>query len=105
MARMEVEPNRRILVVDDNHEIHADIRRLLMPAEESAELEELGNQLFDEPEEKQPKIRFEVDFALQGNIALGLVEDSIAAARPYGVAFVDMRMPPGWDGLETVQRI
>ena len=25
--------------------------------------------------------------------------------RPYSVAFVDMRMPPGWDGIETIARL
>jgi hypothetical protein len=25
--------------------------------------------------------------------------------RPFALAFVDMRMPPGWDGLETIKRL
>ena len=29
----------------------------------------------------------------------------VAAGRPYTVAFVDVRMPPGWDGVETIKRI
>src|SRR5262249_43812103 len=34
-----------------------------------------------------------------------LVRKSIQKKRPYPLAFVDMRMPPGWDGIETIARI
>src|SRR5207302_332105 len=37
--------------------------------------------------------------------ALGLVERAMAANQPHAMAFVDMRMPPGWDGLETIRRL
>lgn len=39
----------------------------------------------------------------QGQAALALVQKARQADRPYAVVFVDMRMPPGWDGLETIE--
>ena len=34
-----------------------------------------------------------------------LVEQALQANDPYALAFVDIRMPPGWDGVETIERI
>ena len=34
-----------------------------------------------------------------------MAETAAAQGRPYALAFVDMRMPPGWDGLETIERL
>ncbi len=45
---------------------------------------------------------FEVDSALQGEEGLEMVSRSIQEGRPYAMAFVDVRMPPGWDGIETI---
>ena len=45
---------------------------------------------------------FEIDSALQGQDGLAYVERAQAASRPYALAFVDVRMPPGWDGIETI---
>src|SRR6185312_12690910 len=48
---------------------------------------------------------FEVDSAFQGQEGLEMVRKAVAEGRPYPLAFVDVRMPPGWDGIETVARI
>jgi two-component system, cell cycle sensor histidine kinase and response regulator CckA len=45
---------------------------------------------------------FELDFADQGQAGLALLERAVADGRPYAMAFVDVRMPPGWDGIETI---
>ncbi|MCH7868388.1 MAG: PilZ domain-containing protein [Myxococcales bacterium] len=105
MRTPEVEPNRRILVVDDRQEIHSDFRRLLMPKVESDEFAQLLSLDSNESSPRHHEIRFEVDSALQGPIALQMVQSAVVEERPYAVAFVDMSMSPGWDGLETVQRI
>jgi response regulator RpfG family c-di-GMP phosphodiesterase len=36
---------------------------------------------------------------------LALVQQSLADGRPYAVAFIDICMPPGWSGIETLERI
>jgi PAS domain S-box-containing protein len=48
---------------------------------------------------------FELDCAYQGQQALQMVAKALANGRPYAVAFVDMRMPPGWDGIETIEQL
>ena len=46
-----------------------------------------------------------LDSAYQGQEGLALVQQSIQDHQPYAVAFVDIRMPPGWDGVETTQKL
>ena len=46
-----------------------------------------------------------VDSALQGQEACAKVREAIVSGQPYAVAFVDIRMPPGWDGVETITRL
>ena len=48
---------------------------------------------------------FELDSAYQGQEGLAMVKKALAENRPYALAFVDVRMPPGWDGVETIARI
>jgi DNA-binding LytR/AlgR family response regulator len=48
---------------------------------------------------------YEVDSAFQGRDAVTLVEKALSEGRPYAMAFVDIRMPPGWDGIRTVRQI
>ncbi len=96
----------RILVIDDNPEIHADFRKVLMARVSGSEaLAEAESLLFgDRPTAARP-VAFTVDVASQGEDGLALVQRAIAEGRPYAAAFVDMRMPPGWDGLETIERL
>ncbi|HSS30116.1 MAG TPA: diguanylate cyclase, partial [Nitrospiraceae bacterium] len=61
--------------------------------------------LFDDLPVAQPLARFKLDCANQGQAALALVQLARDAGQPYAVAFVDMRMPPGWDGLETIEHL
>jgi len=53
----------------------------------------------------QDEAEFVVTTAQQGREALECVKQAAEVGMPYAVAFVDVRMPPGWDGLETAQRI
>ena len=99
----------RVLVIDDNRAIHADFRKVLSPsltATAAARLASVENLLFgDEPAAAINTPVYEVDFATQGEEGLRLVEQAQSQLRPYALAFVDMRMPPGWDGLETIEHI
>lgn len=97
--------NRRILVVDDNHAIHEDFRKILCAPENEDALAEQEAELFGEPEAKPSVTRFQIDSAMQGREGLQRVEQSLAAGQPYAMAFVDVRMPPGWDGIETTVKI
>ena len=98
--------NHRILVVDDNAAIHEDIRKILLPAKpEAPSLEDEEALLFGHEKEASSATVFEIDSALQGQEGLALVDKALKEGRPYALAFVDVRMPPGWDGVETIGRI
>jgi two-component system sensor histidine kinase/response regulator len=97
--------HRRILVVDDNEAIHKDFRKIFgIGGKSGAALEAAEMLLFGE-EASSNGAGFEVDSAFQGKEGLEMVRKAVAAGRPYPLAFVDVRMPPGWDGIETVARI
>ncbi len=99
--------NRRVLIIDDTPSIHDDFRKILAPsgAAANARIDDLAGAIFGTPAAVAPGEVFELDFALQGQAGLALVQRSLTEARPYALAFVDMRMPPGWDGLETIEHI
>ena len=97
----------RILVVDDNPAIHEDFRKILAGAPaRSAELENVESILFDAPP-APPSLaaHFDLGTAFQGKESLELVQQAVAEGRPYALAFVDVRMPPGWDGIETIYHL
>jgi len=97
--------NRRILVIDDNRAIHEDFRKILSPKADESAYGVMSAELFGESPEKSTHAGFELDSAFQGQDGLEMVKQALAAGRPYGVAFIDVRMPPGWDGIETTARI
>jgi diguanylate cyclase (GGDEF)-like protein len=94
----------RILLIDDNPAIHQDYRKILL-AERKALTSEAEAGLFGEQPPDTARPRFDVDSAMQGRDGVELARAALAAGRPYSVTFVDMRMPPGWDGLETVEQL
>jgi CheY-like chemotaxis protein len=100
--------NRRILVIDDNPAIHQDFRKVLGTVASTSHLEADEKALFGEsapPAPAQGVGGYEIDAALQGNEGLEMVQRANRNKRPYAVVFVDMRMPPGWDGVETIERV
>jgi diguanylate cyclase (GGDEF)-like protein len=100
--------NRRILVIDDNASIHQDFRKVLgTQTEHSAQaaLDVLEANLFGDSVAADARPNFEVDSAHQGQEGVAMVHQALSEGRPYSMAFVDMRMPPGWDGLKTIERL
>jgi diguanylate cyclase (GGDEF)-like protein/PAS domain S-box-containing protein len=94
--------NRRILLVDDMPAVHQDFRKILVPAAQPAELDEDEAMLFGDPT-PGATVGFELDSASQGAEAIDKARSALLAERPYAMAFVDVRMPPGLDGVETVE--
>jgi signal transduction histidine kinase len=98
--------NHRILVIDDNKDIHNDFRKILVPEKAATEdLSDAEAELFGEATPKIEQPVFEIDSAFQGQEGLDLIQKSLKEGRPYSMAFVDVRMPPGWDGVETTAQI
>ncbi len=104
---MELTKNRRILVIDDNPSVQEDFRRVLefhsqARSESLAAKEEI---LFGESDSVRIAEEFSVSAAYQGEQGLDMIVQSRRENSPYAVAFVDVRMPPGIDGIETIERI
>jgi CheY-like chemotaxis protein len=99
---------RRILVIDDNVAIHRDFRKILCPEPVASDLDTLDEAIFGgggAPSTRAPIREFIVDAASQGQEGFEAVVRMQRLGRPYALAFVDMRMPPGWDGIETLERV
>jgi diguanylate cyclase (GGDEF)-like protein len=98
---------RRVLVVDDQPEIHADFRKILCPAEPPDSLRRAKERLFGQAAPGSPgeALRFDVRCAHQGQEGVREVARAREMREPLHVAFVDMRMPPGWDGLTTIRAL
>jgi len=117
--------NHRILVIDDNRAIHEDFRKILCSrTDQPKALEDAEAALFGKegsevggrrsehltadlrpPASDSRPLAYEVESAYQGQEGLERVKQAVAQNWPYAMAFVDVRMPPGWDGIETIARI
>ncbi len=99
--------NRRILIIDDNASIHSDFRKILIGESRlTAAVESAAAALFDDSNSQNAtSAGFELSSARQGKEGLALVKQSVEQDQPFALAFVDVRMPPGWNGVETVRRL
>ncbi len=104
--------NKRIIIIDDNVAIHEDYKAVLcFHAENEAddEMIDLEDQLFSDDnmssdnKETYCALDYEVESAYQGKVGAEMIKKARDEGNPYSVAFVDMRMPPGWNGLETIK--
>ncbi|MCI0500053.1 MAG: hybrid sensor histidine kinase/response regulator, partial [Planctomycetales bacterium] len=99
--------NRRILLVDDEPKILQELQKVLAPNETtSQELKDLENRLFGHSGKNQtgPKA-YDVHCCSQGDEAVKAVQKAIEENKPFAVAFLDIRMPPGPDGVSTAEQI
>ena len=100
------ELNHRILVVDDNPAIHGDFRKILgPPSAANSALEAAEAFLFEQDEKAHRPLEFELSSAFQGMEGVELVRKSVLTGKRFAMAFVDVRMPPGIDGIETTELI
>jgi PAS domain S-box-containing protein len=96
---------RHILVVDDNASIHDDFRKIFGgTTPDSSLLDHAAAELFGSAPVRE-KPTYHLNFASQGHEALEMVRTAIANQRPYSMAFLDVQMPPGWDGIQTMAEI
>jgi signal transduction histidine kinase/DNA-binding response OmpR family regulator len=103
---------RRILIVDDNESIHEDIKNILTSghAIEDIVRDALSKELFDSPDNRIDAMRdvaftYAIDSAYQGEEAVKMADDAGRKGAPYALIFMDVRMPPGIDGIQAVKRI
>jgi diguanylate cyclase len=96
----------RILVIDDNVEIHGDFIKILTNDKKSAQMDSLRQGIFgNDTKETVIMPEFNIDLASDGASGVKKVSDSVKEKKHFALAFVDIRMPPGLDGVETAQKI
>jgi PAS domain S-box-containing protein len=105
---MKAEQPYRILVIDDDESVHGVYSCILSSTPEVSPKPRFN--FSPESGGVPPTVpdrfpAFEIDFASQGQEGLERVRSAMAAQQPYTMAFVDVRMPPGWDGIETISHI
>tara|TARA_Y100001954_G_scaffold99441_1_gene108275 strand:+ start:4488 stop:6482 length:1995 start_codon:yes stop_codon:yes gene_type:complete len=97
----------RVLIVDDEPDIQKTIGDILTTdSGYTDDLKDLKSTLFgDENEEINEEIVYELNYADQGEEAIQKVKKSKEEGKPFSVIFMDIRMPPGMDGIITSQKI
>ncbi len=108
MNHSDTTNHSRLLIIDDNLAIHDDFRKILTRKSDSAgHFEEISAEIFGGKPTADSRFAnaFQLDSAYQGKEGLELVEKAVGLDARYAVAFVDIQMPPGWDGVETTTRI
>ncbi len=99
----------RILVVDDDAMLIAEYLRCLGegydPDLHTSTLGDLEKVLFGEETDKKGAAKFGVQSRDQGQAAVEAVAEAIRDKTPYSIVFLDIKMPPGIDGIEAAKRI
>lgn len=118
----------RILIVDDEVEVRQAYRSILEPQNDTDAIDEMAASLFDEAEEPDIDVEdmsafleddgaeliveddlhsgvYDIDEATHGREAVEKIRTAVAENRPYSLMFLDIRMPPGIDGVQAAKEI
>jgi len=104
MTKQYGHENIRVLVADDDEEIIAAYREAFSDKESTQEmqvLDALAAELFDPELINDDEPHFDVVACSQGDDAISLAKMATAAGDPFDVVILDVRMPPGIDGVEA----
>ncbi|MGH7136613.1 MAG: response regulator, partial [Pirellulales bacterium] len=102
---------RRLLIIDDNKDIHADFRKVFDGLRGGGSpIDQLEADLFGgDASTAQPAggtfAEVEVHSAYQGEDGVRMALEAARRGQPYYMAFVDVRMPPGIDGIQTIKQL
>lgn len=98
---------RRVLVIDDDQDVWKAYRLVLTPETLSSgtSAEKINRLLSPGANDDPAAANFSLSFAAQGREGFAMVEEAVRKKEPFSLAFVDVRMPPGWDGMETSRQI
>ena len=73
------------------------------------ELRQMEDDLFGASSVAEPEVLaetiYDIDHAYQGDEAIQMVEQAAAEGDPYSLIFMDVRLPPGMNGIEAIQKI
>lgn len=101
----DIPVNRRVLVVDDNVCIHDDFRKILGGARSDAEMAAGETALFGATDLEEPVAGYDLEFAHSGEEAIEMVSAAARRGVEFAMTFLDVRMAPGIDGVETAVRL
>lgn len=98
----------KVLVADDDAGVIECYREAFGGEEKTSQvrhLHALAAELFESTDEPENQPRFEIVACNQGDDAIRAAETARKAGEPFDVVILDIRMPPGIDGVETGRRI
>jgi len=96
----------KIIVIDDNPDIFKDFCNVLRKRKATRDLDKMETDLFGTKSDSlalPSKPEYKLVYAAQGKEGVERIKQAYEKGTPFCLAFVDMRMPPGWDGLETIK--
>ncbi len=95
----------RILIVDDES-IFLDLyQAALCPEQYPVNLDSGKENKTNREPIRLCSDEFELSLCTQGDHAIEVVQSVMEIQQPFAVAFIDVRMPPGSDGMQTAQQI
>ncbi|MCG8334748.1 MAG: response regulator [Proteobacteria bacterium] len=97
----------KIIIIDDTKSIHDDYRKVLLPETENVSTAAYESALFTDGKKNSPaipRVEYQIDSAFQGAEGVAMIQEAFDGDDPYALAFIDIRMPPGWDGLKTTKK-
>ena len=99
--------NTRVLIVDDQDAIHSDFQEILNKTDRKTASDTFAEMFLPTDGKRGTAYlpSFELWHASSGDEAYQIVKAAQEAGQPFAVAFIDIRMPPGMDGLETIRKI
>jgi diguanylate cyclase (GGDEF)-like protein len=99
----------RVLVVDDDAMLIREYLQCLgedfEPDVATTTLSDLEKVLFGEETNERGAARFDVQSCNQGAAAVEAVRDAVKTGNPFAIVFLDIRMPPGIDGIDAARQI
>ena len=108
MNAEHVEQHIRVLIADDDEHVLRAYREAFCEREETQEmrtLDTLAAELFELDEGVSEQPQFDVVACSQGDDAILMARQASDEGRPFDVVILDVRMPPGIDGVETGSEI
>ncbi len=98
----------RVLVADDDERVLDCYREAFgddEPTNRLRALDELAAELFDPGQDVAEQPKFDIVACSQGDDAIRMAEAAAKQGKPFDVVILDVRMPPGIDGVEAGSRI
>jgi len=98
----------RVLIADDDENILQCYRSAFGGNDADDYVETLGSleaELFDARPVSEAARKFDIVACKQGDDAIALVAEATREGKPFDVVILDVRMPPGIDGVEAGSRI